>query len=77
MGWRSIKVLPAYPGATKYLALSKALTLEAATTTIAHHLIRYATDLPPNYQYPARIAQEKAEVLVRLPKPVRDIAWKA
>jgi len=30
-----------------------------------------------SYQYPARIAQEKAEVLVRLPKAVRDIAWKA
>ena len=30
-----------------------------------------------SYQYPARVAKEKAEVLVRLPKPVRDIAWKA
>jgi len=30
-----------------------------------------------SYQYPARIAKEKAEILVRLPKPVRDIAWKA
>jgi transposase len=30
-----------------------------------------------SYKYPARIAKEKAEVLVRLPKPVRDIAWKA
>lgn len=30
-----------------------------------------------SYQYPARIAKDKAEVLVCLPKPVRDIAWKA
>lgn len=30
-----------------------------------------------SYQYPARIAKDKAEVLVRLPKSVRDIAWKA
>ena len=29
------------------------------------------------YQYPARIAKEKAEILVRLPKKIRDIAWKA
>ena len=27
-----------------------------------------------SYQYPARIAKEKAEVLVRLPKKIRDIA---
>ncbi len=30
-----------------------------------------------SYRYPARIAKEKAEILVRLPKPVRDIAWKS
>ena len=30
-----------------------------------------------SYQYPARVAKEKAEILVRLPKGVRDIAWKA
>ena len=30
-----------------------------------------------SYRYPARMAKEKAEILVRLPKPVRDIAWKA
>lgn len=30
-----------------------------------------------SYQYPARIAKEKAEILVRLPKSIRDIAWKA
>ncbi len=30
-----------------------------------------------SYRYPARVAGEKVEVLVRLPKPVRDIAWKA
>ena len=30
-----------------------------------------------SYKYPARVAKDKAEVLVRLPKPVRDIAWKA
>jgi transposase len=30
-----------------------------------------------SYQYPARIAKEKAEILVRLPKAIRDIAWKA
>ena len=30
-----------------------------------------------SYRYPARIAKEKAEILVRLPKNIRDIAWKA
>lgn len=30
-----------------------------------------------SYQYPARIAEEKAEILVKLPKNIRDIAWKA
>jgi transposase len=30
-----------------------------------------------SYQYPARIAKEKAEILVKLPKNIRDIAWKA
>jgi transposase len=30
-----------------------------------------------SYRYPARVAKAKAEVLVRLPKNVRDIAWKA
>ncbi len=30
-----------------------------------------------SYRYPARVAKEKAELLVRLPKCVRDIAWKA
>jgi transposase len=30
-----------------------------------------------SYQYPARIAKETAEILVRLPKKIRDIAWKA
>lgn len=30
-----------------------------------------------SYRYPPRVAGEKVEVLVRLPKPVRDIAWKA
>jgi transposase len=30
-----------------------------------------------SYRYPARVAKDKAEVLVRLPKNVRDIAWKA
>ena len=30
-----------------------------------------------SYRYPARVAKEKAEILVRLPKSVRDIAWKA
>jgi transposase len=29
-----------------------------------------------SYRYPARVAKEKAEILVRLPS-VRDIAWKA
>ena len=29
-----------------------------------------------SYRYPPRVAAEKVEVLVRLPKPVRDIAWK-
>jgi transposase len=30
-----------------------------------------------SYRYPARVAKEKAEIIVRLPKAVRDIAWKA
>jgi transposase len=30
-----------------------------------------------SYRYPARFAKEKAEILVRLPKNIRDIAWKA
>lgn len=30
-----------------------------------------------SYRYPARVAKEKMEIIVRLPKPVRDIAWKA
>ena len=30
-----------------------------------------------SYQYPACVAKEKAEILVRLPKTIRDIAWKA
>jgi len=30
-----------------------------------------------SYRYPARVAKEKAEILVRLPKNIRDIAWKA
>lgn len=29
------------------------------------------------YRYPARVAQDKAEVLIKLPKSVRDIAWNA
>jgi transposase len=30
-----------------------------------------------SYRYPARVAKDKAEIIVDLPKPVRDIAWKA
>jgi transposase len=30
-----------------------------------------------SYRYPARVAKDKAEIFVRLPKGVRDIAWKA
>ena len=30
-----------------------------------------------SYRYPPRVATDKAEIIVRLPKPVRDIAWKA
>ena len=30
-----------------------------------------------SYRYPARVAKEKAEIVVRLSKRVRDIAWKA
>ena len=30
-----------------------------------------------SYRYPARVAKEKAEILFRLPRNVRDIAWKA
>jgi len=29
------------------------------------------------YRFPARVAKDKAEIIVRLPKSVRDIAWKA
>lgn len=29
------------------------------------------------YRYPARVAMKKAEIVIELPKPVRDIAWKA
>jgi transposase len=29
------------------------------------------------YRYPARVAQQKAEILVHLPKSVWDIAWNA
>lgn len=29
------------------------------------------------YRYPARVARAKSEIIVELPKPVRDIAWKA
>jgi transposase len=30
-----------------------------------------------SYRYPPRVAKDKAEIIVKLPKPVRDIAWKA
>ena len=30
-----------------------------------------------SYKYPARIAKEKAEILVKLPNNIRDIAWKS
>lgn len=30
-----------------------------------------------SYQYPARVARDKAEILVKLPEQIRDIAWKA
>lgn len=30
-----------------------------------------------SYRYPARVAMKKAEIVLDLPKPVRDIAWKA
>jgi transposase len=30
-----------------------------------------------SYRYPPRVAKEKAEIVVRLPKSIRDIAWKA
>jgi transposase len=29
------------------------------------------------YRYPARVAKNKAVIVDKLPKPVRDIAWKA
>jgi transposase len=29
-----------------------------------------------SYRYPARIAKNKMDVIVKLPKPIRDIAWK-
>jgi transposase len=30
-----------------------------------------------SYRYPARVAKDKAEIIDQLPKPIRDIAWKA
>jgi transposase len=30
-----------------------------------------------SYRYPPRVAKDKAEIIVRLPKSIRDIAWKA
>ncbi len=30
-----------------------------------------------SYRYPARVAKEKVEIIVQLPKPVCDITWKA
>jgi transposase len=30
-----------------------------------------------SYRYPARVAMKKAEIITRLPKAVRDIAWRA
>jgi transposase len=30
-----------------------------------------------SYKYPPRVAMKKAEIIVNLPKTVRDIAWKA
>jgi len=30
-----------------------------------------------SYRYPARVAKEKMEIIAQLPKPIRDIAWKA
>ena len=30
-----------------------------------------------SYRYPARVAQGKMEIIIKLPKSVRDIAWKA
>jgi transposase len=30
-----------------------------------------------SYRYPARVAKDNMEIIVKLPKPVRDIAWKA
>jgi transposase len=30
-----------------------------------------------SYRYPARVTQAKSDLLVRQPKPVRDIAWRA
>ena len=30
-----------------------------------------------SYRYPARVAEQKSDILIRLPKVMRDIAWKA
>ena len=30
-----------------------------------------------SYQYPARVAKDRAEIFIRLPKKIYDIAWKA
>jgi transposase len=55
-----------------------------AATPPAEELLRLATESAPHahrgawsYRYPARVAQQKAEILVHLPKSIRDIAWKA
>ena len=47
------------------------------TRTGSKHLRRVLVEAAWSYRYPARVAQEKVEILVHLPKPIRDIAWKA
>jgi hypothetical protein len=47
------------------------------TKTGNHQARRRPIEAAWSYQYSARIAKEKAEMLVRLPKNIRDIAWEA
>ncbi len=47
------------------------------TKTGSREARRMLVEAAWSYRYPARVAKEKAEILVRLPKSVRDIAWKA
>jgi transposase len=47
------------------------------TKTGSNEARRVVIEAAWSYRYPARVAQDKALILDKLPKPVRDIAWKA